>query len=107
MELEDNVECVRCGRQWHSTEYREENTVPELCNYCYRNSVQEIPAPPTKMEKTLEKVEDKKDEIPGIISQKKHRLVLWKENNSLLLGMIATGTIMLSILSIITYFLFF
>lgn len=101
-----NVECKRCGQRWYSEEFDENGELPDECVYCYRNSVRKIPDPPTKLDKFMEWAGQKRREIPEKAAEKKHQMILWKENNKLLLSMAATGLIMLGITSVLVYFLF-
>jgi NAD-dependent SIR2 family protein deacetylase len=102
----DNVECTRCGKRWYSDELEEDGEVPDLCPRCYRDAVREIPEPPTRMEIFLDKLSEKKDELPEKISEKKHDIVVWRENNKLLISLINTGLIITILVSILIYLLF-
>lgn len=101
-----NVECKRCGYQWYSEQFAEEGEVPEQCTRCYQNSVREIPDPPTRIDIWKENLIDKKNELPGKIKETKHRAVIWKENNKLLISLINTGIIITLLVAALIYFLF-
>lgn len=103
----NNLECKRCGNQWYSKKFEEENKMPDECPYCYQNSVREIPSPPTKIDKAEEKLSEIKKEVPEKAEEKKHQLILWKENNKLLLSMTGMGAAIIGLIGAMTYLLFF
>jgi len=103
----DNVECLRCGRQWYSEKYGENGEVPETCPRCYRSEVRAIPEPPTKLDLLIEDLKQKKDEIPGEVKEKKHDLIIWKEQNRFLISMVETGLVMFVLVAAMVYVLFF
>jgi len=102
----DNVECLRCGKTWYSKQFEEEGKVPKTCTTCFRDSVREIPPPPTALDKLKDRAEYWKTEIPERFNERKHQVVLWKENNSVLLNMLAAVLVMLAIVSVMAYILF-
>lgn len=102
----NNVECTRCGNRWYSRKFEEEGELPESCTTCYRDSVREIPPPPTIFDRIGEKIGYCKREIPKRAEERKHQAILWKENNQVLLSMMAMGTVFIAIISVIAYFLF-
>lgn len=102
----ENVECTRCGEKWYSDKLAEEKEVPDLCPTCYRDSVRKIPEPPTKIDLFLEKISRKRQEVPEKMSEKKHDMVIWRENNKLLISLINTGLIITILVSILIYLLF-
>ena len=101
-----NVECMRCGNQWYSEKFDEHEILPDNCPQCYQNEIRKIPEPPTKVDKMKERVEKKKEEIPEKIAEKRHELVLWKEQNRLLISMIYTGVILMALVAGLAYLLF-
>lgn len=103
----DNVECKRCGNRWYSDKFDEKEELPESCVRCYQSSVREIPPPPTFWDKLEERKNELQEEIPRRIAERKHQLILWKENNKLLISMAATGTAIIGLITVMTYFLFF
>lgn len=100
-----NVECTRCGHQWYKNGV-EDGDLPELCPQCYRDSVRKIPEPPTRTEILVEKIREKKAELPQKIKEKRHDLTIWRENNKLLISLINTGLIITILVSILIYLLF-
>lgn len=101
-----NVECRRCGYQWYSEKFAEEGEVPEECTHCYQDSVREIPEPPTRIDIWKEKAIRKKNKLPGKIKETRHRAVIWRENNKLLISLINTGLIITLLVAVLIYFLF-
>jgi len=102
-----NVECRRCGRQWYSKTFEEDEKLPNNCVYCYQESVQEIPEPPTKLEIYKESFYKKKAQIPGIIKEKRHQVQLFIENNRMLISLVNMGMIITIVLAIMVYFVVF
>lgn len=103
----ENVECTRCGEQWYSEEFRKKAELPDKCVYCYRDSVRKIPDPPTRVDILRERIKQKRKEIPQKAAELKHEIVLWKENNHLLISMLLTGFLMIGLMSALAYYLFF
>lgn len=101
-----NVECRRCGYQWYSEQFEGSEEVPGECPRCYQDSVREIPEPPTRLDIWKEKAARKKEELPGKIKETKHRMIIWKENNKLLISLINTGLIITLLVAALIYFLF-
>ncbi|AOV94737.1 hypothetical protein AQV86_02320 [Nanohaloarchaea archaeon SG9] len=101
-----NVECKRCGYQWYSEQFAEDGKVPEQCTRCYQDSVREIPEPPTRIDIWKEELVKKKNELPGKIKETRHRAIIWKENNKLLISLINTGIIITLLVAALIYFLF-
>jgi NAD-dependent SIR2 family protein deacetylase len=102
----ENVECKRCGHQWYSQKFDEENKVPSNCPKCYQDEVRKIPEPPTKVEKVQQNIVEKKEELPEKARQKKHDLIIWKENNRFLLSMIKMLLLLLVLVGGVIYMLF-
>ncbi|MFQ3308518.1 MAG: NAD-dependent SIR2 family protein deacetylase [Candidatus Nanohaloarchaea archaeon] len=101
-----NVECGRCGRQWYSPKYDEENKLPENCPYCYQEAVQEIPEPPTRIDIIKEDLIEKKNKAPEKLADKKHRFKIFLENNRMLISMVNVGLIITITIGILAYLLF-
>ncbi|MFB6174682.1 MAG: hypothetical protein ABEJ87_01755 [Candidatus Nanohalobium sp.] len=101
-----NVECRRCGYQWYSEQFEEEGDVPSQCPRCYQEAVREIPEPPTRFDIWREETAKKWNELPGKIKKTKHRAVVWKENNKLLISLINTGLIITLLVAGLIYLLF-
>ncbi|MFB6180785.1 MAG: hypothetical protein ABEJ93_02820 [Candidatus Nanohalobium sp.] len=102
-----NVECRRCGYQWYSESFEKENTLPDNCPRCYQEEVREIPEPPSKLDILEQKALEKKRELPGKVKELKHRAVIWRENNKLLISLVNTGLIITLLVAVLIYFLFF
>lgn len=101
-----NVECRRCGYQWYSEQFEEESDVPNQCPRCYQEEVREIPEPPTRWDIYRKKLVERKNELPGKLKESKHRAVIWKENNKLLISLINTGIIITLLVAGLIYLLF-
>ena len=101
-----NVECRRCGNQWYSSKFEDDGEPPENCPQCYQDEVQKIPDPPTKIDKIQEGVQEKKEEIPKQVKQKKHDFVIWKENNRFLISMLKMASLLVTLVLAMVYFLF-
>lgn len=101
-----NVECNRCGYQWYSEEFSNSGEVPEKCTRCYQDAVREIPEPPTKIDIWKKEAIKKKNQLPKEIKERKHRAVIWKENNKLLISLINTGIIISVLVAGLIYLLF-
>ncbi|WEL19324.1 hypothetical protein [Candidatus Nanohalococcus occultus] len=102
----NNVECHRCGYRWWSEKYSENGELPEDCPRCYRNAVAKIPDPPTRIDRIRARIDAKKAEIPGKIEEKRHSLVLWKEQNTFLISMVFAAVLMVGVIGAIGYALF-
>lgn len=102
-----NVECRRCGNRWYCDKFEERNELPDYCPKCYRDEVQKIPDPPTKLDKLKERIQENRKEIPEKIAERKHRMILWKEQNKFLISLVTTGIIIMGLVSVMAYFLFF
>lgn len=101
-----NVECTRCGKQWYSPKFDEEEELPDNCPYCYQNSVQEIPEPPTRIDILKENMEEKIEAAPQKIQERKHNFKIFLENNRILISMANVGLIIIITISILIYLLF-
>jgi NAD-dependent SIR2 family protein deacetylase len=101
-----NVECKRCGKQWYSPKFDEEDKLPENCPYCYQEEVQEIPEPPTRIDILKEDLKDKWEATPGKIREKKHNAKIFVENNRMLISMANVGLIITITIGIVVYLLF-
>lgn len=101
-----NVECKRCGNQWYSEKFEEKGEIPDHCPECYQDEVGKIPEPPTAVDKVKENVKETKEEIPKKAAQKKHDLIIWKENNRFLLSMLKMVALLILLVSGVVYFLF-
>lgn len=104
---EYNVECLRCGRQWYSDKFEKKGKVPDTCPRCYRSEVREIPPPPTKADILARHLREFKKQIPQKVHEKKHKLIIWREQNRFLISLIATGFVMIVLVAILVYALFF
>lgn len=102
-----NVECLRCGNRWCCDKFEQRGELPEYCPKCYRNEVQKIPKPPTKIDKIKERMLEKKADIPDKIAEKRHKAILWKEQNKFLISLVTTALIMAVLVSVMAYVLFF
>lgn len=100
-----NVECTRCGHRWYSDK-AEGDKLPELCPQCYRDSVRKIPEPPTRIDLMKKELSDTRKEIPGKMKQKKHDIIIWRENNKLLISLINIGIVITLLVSVLIYLLF-
>jgi|APHM01.1.fsa_nt_gi hypothetical protein len=107
MENYENVECLRCGKKWYSEEFEEEKDIPKRCPRCYQEEVRKIPEPPTRIDIAANKIKEKKEELPDQVEQKKHNLVVWKENNRFLIALLKAATVFLLLILGIVYLLFF
>lgn len=103
----DNVECLRCGRQWYSDRYEEKDSVPDKCPRCYRSEIHPIPEPPTKIDLLVQDLKKKRDELPEKIQERKHDIVIWKEQNRFMISMVETGAVMMILVIGMIYALFF
>lgn len=101
-----NVECRRCGKQWYSPKFDEEDEVPKNCPYCYQEEVQEIPEPPTRIDILKKDFRKKWAAIPSKIQGKKHNAKIFVENNRMLISMANVGLIITITISILVYLLF-
>lgn len=106
MEDYENVECKRCGNRWYSEKFEEDNDLPSACPKCYQEEVRKIPEPPTKVDLIKEDISRKREEIPKQVSQKRHDLIIWKENNRFLISMIEMSILLLTLVGGVTYLLF-
>ena len=102
-----NTECLRCGYEWYSEKLDRDNELPEECPRCYRNEVREIPEPPTRVDIEIKRLKEKKSKIPVKFKEKKHDIIIWKEQNRFLISMIETGFLMLLLVVLLVYALFF
>jgi hypothetical protein len=107
MENYDNVECQRCGKEWYSEEFDKERNLPVKCPRCYQEAVRKIPEPPTKIDIAENKIREKREKLPKQAKQKKHDVVIWKENNRFLIALIKAAAVFLSLILGIVYLLFF
>jgi NAD-dependent SIR2 family protein deacetylase len=103
----ENVECQRCGKRWYSEKFDENGKVPERCPRCYQEEVHKIPEPPTKIDIAADKIRQKKEELPGQVREKKHNLVVWKENNRFLIALVKAAAVFLLLILGVVYLLFF
>jgi len=107
MKQYSNIECKRCGNQWYSEKFEKDGELPDECPYCYRSSVRKIPPQPTVIDNLKQKISYIRKEVPKKAEEQKHQMVLWKENNRLVISMVSTGIVILGVISILTYVLFF
>lgn len=102
----ENVECTRCGNQWHSIEFEQENKIPQYCSRCYQQSVRKIPEPPTKFDKIANASRETIDEFPQKVLDTKQAIQDFRETNRMLVGMINTAIIITTITIILVYVIF-
>jgi NAD-dependent SIR2 family protein deacetylase len=103
----NNVECLRCGREWYSDKFEKEGDLPDKCPRCYQEEVREIPEPPTRIDVAANRIREKKKELPEQAKQKKHDFVVWRENNRFLIALVKAATVFLLLILGIVYLLFF
>lgn len=103
----DNIECLRCGRQWYSDLYEEKGETPEHCPRCYRSEIRPIPEPPTKIDLLIQDLRERREKLPEKIQEKKHDLTIWKEQNRFMISMVETGAVMMLLVIGLIYALFF
>jgi NAD-dependent SIR2 family protein deacetylase len=102
-----NVECLRCGNKWYSERFEKEERLPDRCPRCYQEEVRRIPEPPSRIGIAADKIREKSKKLPKQAKQKKHDLVVWKENNKFLIALVKAAALFLLLIFSIVYLLFF
>ncbi|MCJ7428831.1 MAG: hypothetical protein MUP66_00400 [Candidatus Nanohaloarchaeota archaeon QJJ-5] len=101
-----NVECTRCGHRWYAEEFAERDIVPHYCPRCYREDIQEIPEPPTAIEKQVRKARDQVSVWRKRYAEYSKQFTLWRENHRELIEFVGFFSGMFIILAIIYVFIF-